>query len=52
MLHAVGVYRTPKGVEVEGKGVKPDVAVTLKRKDLLEGRDAMLLAAEHVLLKK
>jgi C-terminal peptidase prc len=33
---------TPKGGRIEGRGVVPDIAVDLKRADLLAGRDTVL----------
>jgi carboxyl-terminal processing protease len=43
--YAVGDFKTPKGVLIEGRGVVPDVEVKLKRGALLEGRDTQLEAA-------
>ena len=39
---------TPKGNRVEGRGVVPDVAVELRRADLLAGRDTVLERAVEV----
>lgn len=44
-IYAVGQTRTPKGYVIEGHGVKPDIEVSLTRKDLLAGRDSQLEAA-------
>lgn len=41
-------FKTPKGVRVEGRGVMPDVPVTLDRRSLVAGRDAQLDAALRV----
>ncbi|HZI19021.1 MAG TPA: S41 family peptidase [Pyrinomonadaceae bacterium] len=41
-------FRTPKGVAVEGRGVVPDVVVSLDRRSLLAGRDPQLEAALEV----
>jgi len=45
LLYAHGQTRTTKGYVVEGHGVKPDIEVSLTRRDLLAGRDAQLNAA-------
>jgi C-terminal processing protease CtpA/Prc len=45
LLYAHGQTRTTKGYVVEGHGVKPDIEVSLTRRDLLAGRDAQLDAA-------
>lgn len=42
LQYAIADFKTPKGVMIEGKGVVPDVAVELKRKDLLAGHDPVL----------
>src|SRR5262249_2990103 len=48
--YAIGDFRTPSGVLVEGRGVIPNREVELTRRTLLEGRDAQLEAAiEQVL---
>ncbi len=48
-----GQPRTPKGYIVEGHGVKPDIDVSLTRKDLLAGKDTQLEAAiEYIRSKK
>jgi C-terminal peptidase prc len=38
-------YRMPDGTVLEGRGVIPDIEVTLNRASLLEGRDSQLEAA-------
>lgn len=43
--YAIGDFKTPKGMLIEGRGVAPDVEVKLTRKSLLEGRDLQLDAA-------
>lgn len=45
LYHAFGDFVTPKGERLEGRGVIPDQTVSLKRQDLLSGRDAALSAA-------
>lgn len=43
--YAIGDFRTPRGMLIEGRGVTPDVEVKLTRKSLLEGRDLQFDAA-------
>ncbi len=45
LIHAYGDFVTANGTRLEGRGVVPDVAVPLRREDLLAGRDATLEAA-------
>jgi carboxyl-terminal processing protease len=45
LQYAVADFKTPKGVLIEGRGVRPDVEVSLSRRALLEGRDSQLEAA-------
>jgi carboxyl-terminal processing protease len=45
LIHAYGDFVTSDGTRLEGRGVVPDVAVPLRREDLLGGRDATLEAA-------
>jgi carboxyl-terminal processing protease len=45
LQYVVGDYTSPAGIAVEGKGVEPDVRVTVTREDLINGRDAVLVAA-------
>lgn len=45
LQYVVGDYTSPAGIAVEGKGVVPDVRVTVTREDLIDGRDPVLLAA-------
>jgi carboxyl-terminal processing protease len=40
--YAIGVYRTPKGVILEGRGAQPDARVEITRRDLLAGRDPII----------
>ena len=49
---AIGDFKTPKGVLIEGHGVAPDVEVKLTRKSLLEGRDLQLDAAIEQIRKQ
>jgi carboxyl-terminal processing protease len=44
-------YLTPRGRELEGVGVTPDVTVPLRLADLRAGRDAALEAAESLLAR-
>ena len=52
LQYAVADYRTAKGVLIEGRGVKPDVAVPVTRKELLAGKDPVLERAEAILLQR
>jgi carboxyl-terminal processing protease len=45
LIHAWGDFVTGTGVRIEGRGVVPDVPVTVTREGLLAGRDAALEAA-------
>jgi carboxyl-terminal processing protease len=45
MIHAYGDFVTADGTRLEGRGVIPDEATPLDRKDLLAGRDRALEAA-------
>ncbi|MBV9924402.1 MAG: PDZ domain-containing protein [Acidobacteria bacterium] len=45
LIYAAGLPHTPKGLVVEGHGVKPDLEVNLTRAGLLRGQDAQLDAA-------
>jgi carboxyl-terminal processing protease len=45
LIHAWGDFVTGTGVRIEGRGVVPDVPVTLTRAALLDGRDTTLEAA-------
>ncbi|MDQ5835991.1 MAG: S41 family peptidase [Acidobacteriota bacterium] len=45
LVYAAGQPRTPKGVVIEGRGVRPDLEVNLTRAGLLGGDDAQLGAA-------
>jgi carboxyl-terminal processing protease len=45
LIHAYGDFVTANGTRLEGRGVVPDVAVPLRREELLAGRDAPLEAA-------
>jgi len=52
LLYAHGQTRTTKGYVVEGHGVKPDVPVTLTRRELLNGTDPDIEAAIRYILNK
>jgi carboxyl-terminal processing protease len=41
-------FITPSGSSLEGKGVEPDVIISLDRKSLLEGKDKQLEAAKNI----
>jgi carboxyl-terminal processing protease len=43
--YAIGDFKTPKGILIEGRGVAPDVEVKLSREALLNGTDPQLDAA-------
>jgi|SRR5687768_11303418 len=45
LYHAIADFVTADGTLLEGRGVIPDEQVSLKRADLLEGRDTVLEAA-------
>jgi carboxyl-terminal processing protease len=49
LLFSTRTYLTPRGRELEGVGVTPDVEVPLTLSDLRAGRDAALEAAETLL---
>ncbi len=40
--YAVADFKTPKGVLIEGRGVRPDIEVKLNRRELLRGQDSQL----------
>lgn len=50
--YAIADFKTPKGVLIEGLGVKPDIEVKLTRRALLEGRDPQLDAAVGIINQK
>jgi carboxyl-terminal processing protease len=50
--YAVGDFKTPKGVLIEGRGVAPDVEVKLNRAELLRGRDSQLDKAVEQIQKR
>jgi carboxyl-terminal processing protease len=52
LQYAVADFKTPKGVLIEGRGVKPDVEVALTRRALLGGSDSQLEAAIEQIKKK
>jgi carboxyl-terminal processing protease len=43
--YAISDYRSPKNILIEGRGVKPDIPVSITRDALLAGRDEQLEAA-------
>jgi carboxyl-terminal processing protease len=43
--YAIGDFKTPKGTLIEGRGVTPDIDVSLSREALLSGSDTQLEAA-------
>jgi carboxyl-terminal processing protease len=45
LMYAITDYRTPGGVLIEGRGVKPDVPVSLTRQTLLAERDLQIETA-------
>ena len=51
-VYAEGEPRTPKGVVIEGRGVIPDLEVSLTRAELLKGNDAQLSAAIQYIKEK
>lgn len=50
--YAVADFKTPKGVLLEGRGVRPDVTVDLTRTQLLAGGDPILERAMDELLRR
>jgi len=50
--YAIGDFKTPKGIVIEGRGVAPDVEVKRTRRSLLEGRDVQLDAAIEQIRKQ
>ena len=52
LIYAVGQTRTPKGVVIEGRGVIPNLEVSLTRAELLKGNDEQLSAAIQYLKQK
>ena len=51
LQYAFADFRTQKGKLIEGLGVRPNIPVTLTRRDLLTGRDPILEAAIAALQK-
>lgn len=51
MMVAISGFRTANGTVLEKVGVKPDVAVELKKEDIAQGRDVQLLRAIEELEK-
>lgn len=52
LQYAIGEYRTPKGIVLEGRGVQPDARVEVTRRELLAGRDPALEKAVSLLLEQ
>jgi carboxyl-terminal processing protease len=52
LQYAIGEYRTPKGIVLEGRGVTPDLIVENTRRDLLAGRDRVIEQAVRLILEK
>ena len=50
LIHVISDFRTPKGVELEGKGVQPDLVVKLSRASILAGRDNVRDGALQLIL--
>lgn len=50
--YAIGDFKTPKGVLVEGRGVIPDISAKHTRAALLKGRDTMLDASIKEIYKR
>ena len=50
LLYPVGQPRTSKGVVIEGRGVIPDIEVSLTRAELLRGSDSQLEAARQYII--
>jgi len=46
-VHAIADFTAPDGQRIEGVGITPDERVPLTRRDVTDGRDAPLLAAER-----
>ncbi len=49
LQYAIGEYRTPKGVVLEGRGAQPDILVEITRRDLLAGRDPVIEKAVSII---
>jgi hypothetical protein len=49
LQYAVGEYRTPKGVVLEGRGAQPDAIVEISRRNLLAGRDPVIEKAVSII---
>jgi carboxyl-terminal processing protease len=45
LYHAFAEFETADGTYLEGRGVYPDVPISLTRADFLAGRDPVLTAA-------
>ena len=53
LIYPVGQARTPKGVVIEGRGVIPNIEMTLTRAELLKGNDSQLeMAIEYIQQQK
>jgi carboxyl-terminal processing protease len=49
LQYAIGEYRTPKGVVLEGRGAQPDARIEITRRDLLAGRDPIIEQAVSII---
>lgn len=52
LVYAYGQPRTPKGVVIEGRGVIPNLEISLTRAELLKGNDSQLDAAIEYIRKQ
>ena len=52
LQYAIADFKTPKGVLLEGVGVKPDYEVPLTRENLLAGRDAAMEKAIEIIKER
>ena len=50
LVHVISDFRTPKGIELEGRGVQPDTEAKLSRASILAGRDSVRERAVQVIL--
>lgn len=48
LIHVISNFQTPKGIVLEGRGVRPDVSIKPSRVDLLTGRDTILQRAIEI----
>ena len=50
--YAVSDYKSPKKILLEGRGVQPNISVTITRQYLLQGRDIFIDTAIKEILKR